>query len=138
MGWDTYGQITVAVLTIGAAVLQVQRRGGRRAEIRQDLELLALLPKGSEAHRLMTKHIDSSVTKLIGVESEKRRDWTGVVLAIIFIAGALTAVYYAFQASGLLSVVLWVAAVLVGTIGAAGLAQDVVPRKRDAKGRPIE
>ncbi len=137
--WDTFGQVMVAVLAVGAALLQFRRtRGGPRAQIRQDIELLELLPQGPTRDR-MVAHVESSVDKLIERETELRRDPMGIGLGIAFIAGAVVAGYFATDAPNFMwAMVLALLAFVFGLIGLVGFIQDVVPRKRDEKGRPIE
>ncbi len=136
---DTVGQIILAVLALGVAVIQYLRsRGGPRAQLREEAELLQLLPEGETRDRLAA-HVDSAVAKLISRESELRRDPSGIVLGLAFIAAAIFAGYFGYTAETLVwAIVLWLTASLLGLLGIVGFVQDVVPRKRDEKGRPIE
>jgi len=87
----------------------------------------------------MVAHVESSVDKLIERETELRRDPMGIGLGIAFIAGAVVAGYFATDAPNFMwAMVLALLAFVFGLIGLVGFIQDVVPRKRDEKGRPIE
>lgn len=137
MDWETFGQIVVALLAIGAALLQYQRsRGGPRDEIRQDAELLKVLPDGEARTRLLA-HVEASVEKLITRESELRRDPGGVVLGVFILSVAIVIGYFAVVASLPWNVLLWPAAAGVGLFGAIGFVDAMQRGKRNEKGRRV-
>ncbi|WP_143642149.1 hypothetical protein [Streptomyces viridochromogenes] len=107
-----------------------------REIVKQDVELLALLPEDSEAKKLLAKHIDATVRKIVEDEDQRTRDHAGSCLAIGFLgvsAGLLAVSVSRGGAWWWLSV----PAVIIGLLGAFGLGQDAVPRRRDARGRPL-
>lgn len=77
-----WGQVIaiVGAATVAVAALSRELIAGRgvRARLRQDVELLNLLPKDSEAHELLSAHVDRAVAQLVEYDSEMRRDWSGV------------------------------------------------------------
>lgn len=107
-----------------------------REIVRQDVELLALLPEGSEAKKALQRHIDDTVRKIVEDEDQRTRDGTGscAAVACLIVAVALLGI------SGGRGGPWWwlsVPAVFIGLLGGVGLSQDAVPRRRDAKGRPL-
>ncbi|MBB5788383.1 hypothetical protein [Jiangella mangrovi] len=137
MDWEIFGQIVVALLAIGAALLQYQRnRGGPRDEIRQDAELLKVLPEGEARARLLA-HVEASVEKLITRESELRRDPPGIVLGVFSLSVAIVIGYFAATGSLPWTVLLWPAAAGVGLFGAIGFVDALQRSKRNAQGRPV-
>ena len=74
---------------------------------------------------------------LIRDEAELRRDPTGIVLGLVLVGAAAAGVIGAVLNRGWWWALL-VPAVFLGLIGVLGFVQDVVPRKRDDKGKVIE
>ena len=136
MGWDDVTKIVAAIspLVIGVVSVVVNQRSsrGRRARLRQDAELLALLPEGSEARRLLESHIERTVVQL-GADDEKRRDPFGIVLALVFLAFSGWTGSAALRGSNR-----WLLlAIPCGVLGLAGVARDGSRAKRDWRGRPV-
>jgi hypothetical protein len=139
MTWEIVGQVAVAVLAAAAGAARLwQSRPGPRESVLKDLELLKELPEASTARQQLGEHIDQTILKSIQHETELRRDPTGIVLGVLFMVGGLISVYFGFQAGGLARLGLWVLAGVLLLLGGVGFAQDVVPRKRDARGRVVE
>jgi hypothetical protein len=138
MDWaDTGSKLALAALSVAAGILQYTRgRGGRRGQLKNDLELLALLPKESTSKENLRKRIDAQVETLITDETEKRRDPVGIVLALVIMALGLALCWAAVSSRGIWWILVPPGAFLV-ILGIVGFVQDVIPRKRDAKGKAI-
>jgi hypothetical protein len=128
--------LVVATLTVLGALLQTARlwpAGRRRNEIKADLDLYTLLPDKSPAKRTLLTHIERAIQDVVHAEESKRRDPLGIGIAVVFLLGAL-----------LLFILLrdqwwtWLAISFLVLFGVVGLAQDAVPRERDARGRPVQ
>ncbi len=134
MNWDTVSKIALAALPVlAAAVSLIRGRGGRRNQIKQDAELLVLLPEGTAARERLLAHLDQSITALTAEEQEKTRDPMGIGLGAVFLAGAVATLFLAIQGSGW-----WLLATVVLLIfGAAGLSESATKAKRDNQGRRI-
>jgi hypothetical protein len=139
MDWGSVGEVAVATIGALAAGLKLmdtrQATSRRRRRLMRDLDLLERLPADSDARQRLEAMIHQAVLDLVSDETEKRRDWTGIVLATAFLLGAGWAgfQYWAHNGSGWWLVLL----VVLGVFGLVGVAQDAVPRRRDAGGRPI-
>jgi hypothetical protein len=84
--------VLVAVVTLVAASLPLTRMRRQRAVIKTDLEILALLPAGTEAHRRLSEHVQEAVLRALR-DGEKRRDRPGMLIAVLDIpAGAIATV----------------------------------------------
>ncbi|MCS0604953.1 hypothetical protein NX794_27625 [Streptomyces sp. LP11] len=107
-----------------------------REIVKQDVELLGMLPEGSEAKQLLAKHIDATVRKIVDDEDQRTREYTGSCLAVGFLSVAVFLLAVCVARGGAWW---WLSApaIFIGLLGAAGLAQDAVPRRRDARGRPL-
>lgn len=129
--------IAVAGITVVGGLVQARRkRPVTREIVKQDLELLGLLPEDSAARGRLQEHIESTISKIIEDEDQRTRHASGAFLAVVFILIAV----------GLLSISVnrgggwwWLSipAAFIGLLGAFGLGQDAVPRRRDARGRPL-
>lgn len=132
-----WAPVIVAGITIVGGVFQARRKRPMTREIvRQDVELLGLLPEDSDAKRLLAKHVDDTVRKIIEDEDQRTRDHTGSCLAVGFLAVAV----FLFVICVIRGGAWWwlgVPAVFIGLLGSTGLVQDAVPRRRDARGRPL-
>ncbi|MEV5375584.1 hypothetical protein AB0L26_06335 [Streptomyces nondiastaticus] len=132
-----WAPIIVAAITIAGGTFQARRkRPVTREIVKQDVELLGLLPEGSEAKRLLAEHIDATIRKIVEDENQRTRDYIGSCLAVGFLLVALFLMVVSVGRGGN-----WwwlsVPAVITGLFGAVGLGQDAVPRRRDARGRPL-
>ncbi len=134
MNWDAVSKISLAVLPIVAAVVSLIRgRGGRRNQIKQDAELLGLLPEGTAARERLLHHLDQSIAALGAEEQELTRDLMGIGLGVIFLGGAIATFVLAIQGSGWW----WFIVALLLIIGIAGLSESAAKAKRDNRGRRI-
>jgi hypothetical protein len=125
----------VAGLPVLAVLVQLLRRPrNRQDQLKADLELLGLLPDESTARDKLLQHIDCSVQRLVSDEEDLRRDPMGIGLGVVFLLAAVVLIVFAVRGGGWW---LWIGAFVVGALGAVGLGQDAVPRRRDLKGRPL-
>lgn len=140
MDSELIGQVAIAALgSISAAVPILGKRSSRknvRVNLAQDVAMLKDLPESSRAKTLLTSHIERQI-ELISTVDERRRDPTGIGLALGFIAIATLGGIGAIQKGGGW---LWllVPVVLMFLLGSVGLSQDATKHKRDDKGRPIK
>ncbi|HWE90153.1 MAG TPA: hypothetical protein VG317_11900 [Pseudonocardiaceae bacterium] len=136
MNWDLISKILLAALPVAAAAVQlIRRKDGRVGQLKTNLELLALLPEDGPARAKLLDHIERSVERLIVEEDELRREPMGIALGIVFLAVAIGLTVFAFRDGGWWW---WPIIIFIAIMGATGLGQDGVRRKRDAKGRPIK
>ena len=135
IGADTVAQVLVALLAVVGAAFQV-RRGGRsaRSEVKENIELLGMLPESSGVKAELLAHIDASIRKLIGEESDARRDPVGIGLGLFFLLGAAASFVAGLRGSNWRFAV----AALVGVLGAVGFPQAMAKTQRDAKGNPVK
>jgi Flp pilus assembly protein TadB len=138
MAWSWISPIAVAIIGVIGSAVQVRRgRARHRDLIKQDLELYSQLPESSAAKKQFLKHIDAAVTRLIADEEEKSRSGVGVGLGIFFMLLAVGLAVAPFFKHGWWWFII-APAVFIGLLGLVGFTQDVVPRRRDERGRPIE
>lgn len=128
-------QATVGILTVLVGMANyVSGRGGARERVREDLELLALLPDDHRLRPVLLSRAEDALDQLLRDESEKTRDTSGIVLALFLLAGA-----GATGATEVANNALWLLlAVPLAVFGTVGLSQDAVPRRRDERGRAIK
>lgn len=132
-----WAPIIVAGVTIVGGVFQARRKRPMTREIvRQDVELLGMLPEGSEAKKLLAKHIDVTVRKIVEDEDLRTRDNAGSCLAVGLLGVAAFLAVVCVTRGGSWWWLL-VPTVFIGFMGVIGLVQDAVPRRRDARGRPL-
>ncbi|MEU2788787.1 hypothetical protein [Streptomyces sp. NPDC007100] len=129
--------IIVAVITIVGGLAQARRKRPMTREIlRQDVELLSLLPDDSDGKQILRKHVDATVRKIVEEEDQQTRDFAGSCLAVglLIVAAFLLAVCFSRGGAWW-----WLSlpAAVIGLLGSFGLGQDAVPRRRDARGRPL-
>lgn len=139
MKWDAFGQVLVAVLTVGAAYLQIQRqRTTPRQSVMHDLDILDRLPETSRARAQLAEHIDRVILKSIEGETDLRRDGSGIAIAVVILMGSIAAFYYGWSASPFVKLALWAFAIFLLALGGVGLEQTLPKRRRDAKGNEIK
>ena len=134
MDWD---KLVIAGAGLLAVALQLLReragRSGMRAQLKTDLEIVALLPDSSDVKARLQANIDERIGRMIKDESEKRRDLYSTLLGVFLLAFAawMTTIGDRFWS-------FWLApADFVALLGAVGLFQGLVPHKRDERGRII-
>lgn len=137
--WDDISRALVAAAGVAAAIGKAlsgrSTRSNRRHQIKQDIEIMNLLPKDSDGRAKMQEHIDASITRLIADEDERRRDPFGMTLALVFIGLAVWAASFPMRNEG--SSLWWLVAIPLGVIGLVGFVQDATPRKRNERGQVI-
>lgn len=143
-GADSLPSVVDIVVPLGVALLTVLgtvfSRGlpwkGERDRIARDLDLMERLPAASEGRKLLGDQVERRIQGLINREREKRRDVTGIVLALVFVSVGVFLVIVAAVSSGWWWLLL-LPVVFALLLGAFGLSQNAVPRLRDEKGRPM-
>lgn len=136
MDWDDAAKLVAALGPVIVAWLGLQASRselrGRRARLMQDVELLKLLPQDSESKRVLEIHIERAISRL-AEDDEKTRDPFGIVLALLFLASAGWGWVQTLAGSNW-----WLVLALPSTvIGIVGFTRDIVPAKRDSRGRPL-
>ncbi|GAA3396084.1 hypothetical protein [Streptomyces roseoviridis] len=130
---------TVVVAVAGVVGVLIERRFRKPPSwemARLELEILSLLPDGSEVRSDLIKHVDATIETFIKVESDKRRDPVGIVLALVFMAASAVLFYGAAENGGAWW---WLAApaAFTGLFGVVGFIQSVRSLKRDTAGRAV-
>jgi hypothetical protein len=134
MDLDTLSKIALAALpVIGAGLQLVRGQRGTRKRLKEDLELLALMPEGIEARSTMLEHLDKQVRKLMSGDDELRRDPIGIGMGIVVLSGAAILGYFAVRDSAWW----WIAFFPVAIFGMAGLLSSMSKRPRDDRGRIV-
>jgi hypothetical protein len=134
MDFDTLSKLALAALPVIGGGFQLARgQRGARKRLKEDLELLALMPDGSDVRATMLKHLDDQVRGLATKDDELRRDPTGIGMGLVFLVASVVLGYFAVTGSGWW----WLASFLVALIGTAGLASSAAKKARDEKGRII-
>jgi hypothetical protein len=133
MKWEGLSALIVAGVAASKLVLDARGRNNRRERIGRDLEIIERLPAESGARGRLMEHVERSIDQLIAEEAMKRRDWTGVALAVVLLAAGAWMAVMAGRGTDLW----WIGAIATGVVGAVGLGQDLPKRMRDERGRPI-
>jgi hypothetical protein len=136
--WDWVTQAAPGVVALLAGAFGLARGQGKlRSSIRFDVETAAKLPEGSAAHDTLMVHIETQLKELTAQDTERRRDWTGFTLGVIFaLSGGYGTVWF-FQHSdwwrwfGLITA-------FAATLGLYGMVEGPSRKKRDHIGRAIE
>jgi hypothetical protein len=137
MQWSWVTPVVVSTIGVAGSWVQVRRgRPKRRDLLKQDLKLYRQLPEDSSARGKLLEHIDAEIIRIISDDEEKRRDPTGIGLGIFFLLVAIGLLVAAIHQGGWWWWLL-IPAFITGLLGAVGLAQDAVPRKRDDRGRAL-
>lgn len=97
--WTLVGRlIASSVPVLLAAILGFVRGPGvPRTRVSHDADLLAKLPESSAAHRTLSSHINSQLERIVVLDDQGKRDWSGAVIAAVLIAGFLAAALWLWQ-----------------------------------------
>ena len=129
--------LVIAALGVVAAWVQTRRsQRGSRAQLRQDVELLNLLPQESTSRSALLAHIDQQVAQVLRSESELTRDLSGALLAVFMLLAALALAIAAFRERGVWWLLL-IPVILFGGAACYGIGDSLPKRKRDEKGNVI-
>lgn len=127
-------KIALAALpVIGGGLQLVRSQRGARKQLKEDLELLAMMPEGSDVRATMLEHLNDQARQLATSDDELRRDPFGIGLAIVFLGAAVGTGIFAVTSSGWW----WIATFLLAALGMGGLGSSLQKKARDAKGRVI-
>jgi hypothetical protein len=136
----TAAESSVIIATFGVVGIWLQTRrsrDGNRAQIKQDLEILRLLPDESGARADLLTHIESEIGRLIKREDELTRDPPGIRIAIFLLIAGVGCFFLAFI-NGSRWLLLFALAAYLVISGIVGLSQTIPKRQRDAKGNTIK
>lgn len=117
----------LAFITSILEFIRDRARASKRANLVCDLSILEEL-EDSETKTKFQEHIDRQVEALIS-DSEKRRDWLGVVLGVSFMVAAAGLSAFAFMRESDWWMLLFIPAGVLGIFGLVGFAQSVTPRE---------
>jgi hypothetical protein len=137
-----WSSATATGFAVALGVIAVAREWstnrGARSRIKQDLELLALLPDTSPVKQALAAHIERSVTQLITSDDERRRDWSGFSLAVAFAIVTFALANSALDENGWTRGAWWAAATIVGLLAVTGITSSLRKVRRDERGRDLE
>ena len=121
---------------LGVVVQSLRNRGQSWQEtLRQEVEILKELPPGPSRDR-MAQYVDHRIKDQIEAAMVRRRDPTGVVLALFFLGIGITMAIYAVRLGGWWYLLLVIAGAFI-LFGGVGLSQDLPKAERDVKGNVI-
>lgn len=130
--------VVTAALAAGAKFLPSGVGGTRRREaIVRDLDLYERLPEDSNARQIMLNHIERSIQRMTEEETTKRRDPTGIGLAVAFLIGGALFGYVGWTARSW-EWTWWIASATFLLFGVVGATQDGTKAERDERGHRID
>jgi hypothetical protein len=130
--------LVIAAMGVIAAFVQTRRNQEKgRSQIRQDVELLNLLPEDSTARDALKGHIDKRIALLISSEEELARSPIGVGIAVTFLVVAIWLAIEAVREGGLWWF-LFAPVAFFGIFGLVGLFDSLAKKKRDESGRALD
>lgn len=134
MNVEAVVSVVAALGGIVAAVMQGWRRPRLRDEIEQDLRIVNALPGGDSSRAELLSSVRERVGRLLGA-NEARRDPSGMVLALIFVA---LAVFFTYQSMrGGWANAFWLLVAFFGIFGIFGFVESCMKAERDARGRRL-
>jgi hypothetical protein len=141
VSWQWVIELAPSVATLGAASFGLFRGQGRlRRNLHSDVEIAKELPDSFAGKDVLMTHIEWEITNLHTREARApgvRRDWPGLVVAVILALGGGYGTVWLFEQSAWWR---WVG-LATGTLAAVGLygiAETLQVKKRDSAGRTIE
>lgn len=120
----------VGSLAVAREALQVR---GTRTTLKQDLEILAMLPPESAIRDRLQEDIEARITDLIN--RERRRDLFGIVLGLCFVVTGLPFLVRAADVGG---IGWWSFGSALVVVGMAGGASSASRTERDEAGRRLD
>lgn len=134
MNLSAWSPLGVAAFGLAGALFQQRRRRPlAREQLKVDLELWSALPNESSARSALLENIDSRVERLITEETEHRRDWSGVTIALILIGTFGWLTWLAWVAGGAYRF-LEIAVLPMLLMGIFGFFTSIGNKKRDERG----
>jgi hypothetical protein len=138
---DTLPGLSGLALAVGGVLVAwLQFRPAKndlRTLIQRDLDLLGQATDKELQSKLLA-HVHRMVDRLIQEEDDKTREPVGIALGISLIVMSLWFGWLAHSATGWWQWAWLGVALTVGVFGLVGFVQDVTPRTRDARGRPVK
>ncbi|NTW42380.1 MAG: hypothetical protein HGA44_21315, partial [Cellulomonadaceae bacterium] len=121
---ELYVTLAVAVIGLAGSIVATTRKTGRgrRDYIEQDQRILKELAPSSDAAKALRANIEARVQETVKT-SAGTRDPSGIVLAILLLAGAVAMGSWAFARGDGWSLPIGLGAGLLAVIGAVGLTQ---------------
>jgi hypothetical protein len=135
---EAIATIVVAVCGTLGVIVQTFRNRGRpswHATVREELELMKLLPDGNAQEQLQ-KYIDHKIFERTQAAMVRRRDNFSIGLGLTFLLIAGAVAVGAFSLGGWWNLLLIVAA-LIGIFGLVGFSMGVKKVERDEKGNAV-
>lgn len=137
---DTAPFVALAGPLVAALAQGLRSRYGTspaRRQLHRDLALYKELPEAGGSRERLQAHIEASLEHLLSDESTKRRDPSGIGIAIFFLATAAVFTYEAVVASSW-SWTWWIGALLLWLFGGVGLGISAKRAERDERGRALD
>lgn len=135
---EAIATIVVAVCGTVGVIVQTFRNRGRpswHAIIREELELLKLLPEGNAKEQLQ-KYINHKIFDRTQAAMVRRRDNFSIGLGLTFLFIAGTVAVGAFSLGGWWNLLL-IVSVLIGIFGLVGFLMGIKKVERDEKGNAV-
>ena len=83
MNWDVLIRVLTGLITLTTGLAGLLKSdGGRRASIREEVEIIKNLPEGSDAYRKMQSLLEAEIADLAD-RRNWRRDWPMAIVSLI-------------------------------------------------------
>lgn len=140
MDWAAVVAAGIAALALITNALVQSRLGGvhTRRRILEYQQILVALPSDSSQHSALSTHVDALIARSLTEDDQSRRNWAGVLQALVTVLLGLVLV-----SAGIVNIEhLWAWLVIVigsifGFTGLAGIGIEGRRVQRDERGKPI-
>lgn len=130
--------LATPILAFAGVWYQNRRKDARSSkQIKQAVDVYNMLPEPSIARPKLLEHIDQLADQYVDSRTSHRRDWSGVTLAMIFIAAGIYCGYLANADGGWWNT-FWAPMSLLLLFGLVGMGTSLPKRDRDAAGAEVE
>lgn len=128
--------IISAAATLIGVVIAARKNESLRSRIKEDVEVLAIMKDGTDAHAALSAHIGWEVDRLIKSETVGERQWGWGVFALLGTVSLTTLSMWLFVQEGryLLGLILTVPLTLVFIVG---MVESFSKLPRDKEGNAI-
>ncbi|MFI6021043.1 hypothetical protein ACIBCP_25805 [Streptomyces sp. NPDC051287] len=137
MNYQPVAAAVVAVCGVIGLVIQGRRSQHVMNDVKRDLEVLALLPEGSEQRASLQLSIEGAVARYVADQRDKTRDWSGVAVAL-FLATAGAFLWWLPASNGGYWWWCVVGAIPFSLFGFFGFFESIARARRDSKGIRIK